>query len=302
MSLERPAGGPRDLPGRPPVRSAADPADCMIMSWPFDASKPFVTAERAVLTNRDRRGLSADADTLPPVMIGTFQGAAYERLLERAGIDPSHASHASEKPPGGIAARSTHAIGSLGGQPVRVVHFTVGGPMVGITLELAIARGVRDVLVVGSAGGLQPDLPLGSTVVVDGVDPIGRQDGTSHHYLPAGEAVLADPGLTAALETAAADRGCEPRTGRAWTTDAPYRTATDGLRRQVEAGTLVVEMEASALFAVAQVRGARAGLIVTVSDTLVGEWKPGFGAPAYLTALTRAADVVADVAEELACR
>ncbi|GAB3424683.1 nucleoside phosphorylase-I family protein [Flindersiella endophytica] len=267
------------------------------MSWPFDASEPFVTAERAVLANRDRRGLIAEADTLPPLMIGTFQGAAYERLLSRAGVDPAHEPG---KPPGGIASRTMHATGSLGGRPVRVVRFSVGGPMVGITLELAIARGVRDILVVGSSGGLQPDLPLGSTVVVDGVDPIGRQDGTSHHYLPAGEAALADPELTAALEDASAARGVTPRRGRAWTTDAPYRTATDGLRQQVEAGTLVVEMEAAALFAVARLRGARAGLIVTVSDTLVGQWEPGFGKPAYLDALTRAADVVADVAESLA--
>jgi uridine phosphorylase len=295
VNFERPAGGRKTC--RPAAGvSGGNPADSSIMSWPFDASEPFVTAERAVLSNRDRRGLSAAADTLPPLMIGTFQGAAYERLLERAGVDPAHDPG---KPPGGIASRNPQAIGSLGGRPVRVVHFTVGGPMVGITLELAIARGVRDILVVGSSGGLQPDLPLGSTVVVDGVDPIGRQDGTSHHYLPAGEAVLADPELTAALSAAAVARGCAPRQGRSWTTDAPYRTATDGLRRQVEAGTLVVEMEAAALFAVAQVRGARAALIVTVSDTLVDQWEPGFGEPAYLDALTRAADVVADVGESL---
>ena len=49
-----------------------------------------------------------------------------------------------------------------------------------------------------------------------------------------------------------------------------------------------------------RVRGARAGLIVAVSDELFGqEWKAAFGHPTYLEALLRAADVALDVAASL---
>jgi purine-nucleoside phosphorylase len=59
-------------------------------------------------------------------------------------------------------------------------------------------------------------------------------------------------------------------------------------------------MEAAAIFAVARVRGVRAGLIVAVSDELFGsEWKADFRHPRYVEALLRAADVALDVAASL---
>ena len=59
-------------------------------------------------------------------------------------------------------------------------------------------------------------------------------------------------------------------------------------------------MEAAAIFAVARVRGVRAGLIVAVSDELFGhEWKAAFKHPTYVDALPRAADVAVDVAASL---
>jgi uridine phosphorylase len=74
-----------------------------------------------------------------------------------------------------------------------------------------VARGVRSVHVVGSAGSLQRHLPIGSTVIVTGAE---REDGTSHHYLPAGEIVSADPELMAALEECSVTRGAGPVRGR----------------------------------------------------------------------------------------
>lgn len=119
-----------------------------------------------------------------------------------------------------------------------------------------------------------------------------REDGTSHHYLPAGEIVAADLALSALLEREARALGTSPVRGRAWTIDAPYRETVGALERHRAAGVAVVEMEAAAIFAVARVRGVRAGLIVAVSDELFDRWNPGFGHPAYLTALERATDVV----------
>lgn len=266
------------------------------MTWPIDPSRPIVTAEHSAAAERDRLGISPQEHALPPLLVGTFQRAAYERLLDRAGVDDTAPQRTSR--PGGVATSSTSAVGRVDGRDVRVVHFTVGAPAVAIALEIAIARGVRDILVVGSAGGLQPDLRLGSTVVVDGVSATGRQDGTSHHYVPGGEPVAADPELTDRLVRAAQKRGITPARGRSWTTDAPYRECVDGLRMQRDAGALVVEMEAAAIFALAQVRGVRAGLIVATSDELSEDWLPGFSHPSYLEALLRAADIAMDVASD----
>ncbi len=188
-------------------------------------------------------------------------------------------------------------MGAVDGVPLALARISVGAPAAALVLEDAIARGVRNILVVGDAGSLQPNLPVGSTVIVEGAE---REDGTSHHYLPAGEVVAADPEISALLERCADARGAVPVRGRAWTMDAPYRETVVAISRHRAAGVAVVEMEAAAIFAVAQVRGARAGLLVAVADELYGErWHLGLDQRSYGEALTRIADAAMDAAARL---
>lgn len=263
------------------------------MSWPFDTSEPYVLAEHAVEAQRLSAGLTPEEWALPSTLVATFQRQAYARLAERVGVDPQ--ASVSARLSGGATA--AHAIGRVSGVPVVIARLTVGAPAAALVMEVAIARGVRRVLVVGSAGSLQPGLPLGAAVVVTGAE---REDGTSHHYLPVGEEVVADPDLTELLASCATSRGLAPVRGRAWTIDAPYRETTGAILRHRTAGVSVVEMEAAAMFAVARVRGARAGLIVAVSDELFGQrWHAGFSHATYLETLLQAADVTMDAAAQL---
>ena len=55
-----------------------------------------------------------------------------------------------------------------------------------------------------------------------------------------------------------------------------------------EEGVAVVEMEASALFTVAECRGYEVASAFTVSDSLAGgEWSPQFNAPRVAASLAR---------------
>lgn len=116
-----------------------------------------------------------------------------------------------------------------------------GGPTAVMTLEELVASGVSRFVSLGAAGGLQPDLEVGDIVICDRAI---RDEGTSHHYLPAQEYAHACPRLTAHLESTIHDRGLAARTGTSWTTDAPYRETVEDLRRYREGGVLTVEMEA----------------------------------------------------------
>lgn len=261
------------------------------MSWPFDTSAELVTPQHVARLQRERRGLTEEQDRSPPVLLATFQWAAYERLRQRAGAEHVTAHHGGS---GGVGDRTA---GKIDAVPVAIARVSVGAPAAALVLEHAIARGARRILVVGSAGSLQRSLPIGSTVVVDGAE---REDGTSHHYLPAGEVVRADPELTARLECALIARGASPVRGRSWTIDAPYRETVGAIARHRDAGVLVVEMEAAAIFAVAKVRGVRAALAVAVSDELFDEWHPGFDHEDYVQSLVRAADAAADLVPRLA--
>lgn len=256
-----------------------------IVAWPFDSSDGLVTPAEAVERMRERAGSSVEAWRLPPLMVATFQTVAYQRLAARAGVDAPASFDAPL------------SVGAMGEAPVVVARIGVGAPMAAIVLEEAIARGVRTVLVVGSAGSLRPELGVGESVIVTGAE---REDGTSHHYLPVGTVVAPDPELTARLASAAARRGLAPRQGRAWTIDAPYRETAAAISRHREAGVLVVEMEAAAIFAVAQVRGIRAALLVAISDELAGpRWRWGFGDARYRDTLLTSADAAMDCAGEL---
>src|SRR5436190_1607135 len=180
------------------------------MSWPFDTSTPHVTPEDLLAYRCRRDGLTRPALALPPVLVATFQRGSYARLVEQTGAAwPPGLEPPAE--PGGTGGSGMEGplIGKLprSGRPAAVTRFSVGAPATALALEIALARGVRTVLVCGSAGSLQPALPLGSVVVVTASE---REDGTSHHYLPVGDTTAADPAVTDALLEAAPAVGLAP--------------------------------------------------------------------------------------------
>ena len=263
------------------------------MPWPYDPSPPHITPEMLLADRCKREEVTPESLALPPVLVATFQGASYQHLAARTGVTPPPARH------DGTAVAGSVVIGKTPdkGHPIAVVRLPAGAPTAVLVLESAFVRGVRTVLVVGSAGSLRDSLPLGSTVVV--TDAV-REEGTSYHYLPAGAPTCADPEISARLLHSAAACGANPVRGPTWTTDAPFRETAGAIERHQAAGVAVVEMEAAAIFAVAQVRGVRAGLLVAVSDELFVPWRPGFHDEPYLTALTRGIDAALLAAEQLA--
>jgi uridine phosphorylase len=102
--------------------------------------------------------------------------------------------------------------------------------------------------------------------------------------------------LTRALADRLALQGHTYKRGATWTIDAPFRETTEELRHYREDGVLTVEMEAAALFAVAQHRRFDAAAAFVLSDTLSdAEWIPDFGAPEIVVGL----DILVEAAIEL---
>lgn len=157
------------------------------------------------------------------------------------------------------------------GERLAVVHAGVGAPLAGGLLEEAIALGGRQFVTVGGAGALVPDLVMGHAVVVESAV---RDEGTSFHYAAPSRVIEADPALVASVSATLTDAGVPFVTGRTWTTDAPYREARTRVARRVELdGCITVDMEASALLAVAAYRGARLVSLLYAGDSLAGdEW------------------------------
>ncbi len=139
-------------------------------------------------------------------------------------------------------------------------------------LEIMIALGCGSFVACGSAGVLHSELGRGTVIVVASAV---RDEGTSYHYLPAEREISISTGTVEALEGVMKRRGVDFRTGKTWTTDAIYRETRDRIRRRREEGCLTVEMEASALIAVAQYRGVRFGQLLAAGDDVSGDvWDP----------------------------
>jgi uridine phosphorylase len=165
-----------------------------------------------------------------------------------------------------------YAVSSTGGRVAVLTDFGLGAPIVAAQAEELIALGVTRLVSIALAGGLQPELSPGTIVVVESAL---RDEGTSHHYLPPGREVASDPALVAALARALSARGLAFRTGRTWSTDAPYRETREEVAAYQAEGVLAVDMELAALLAVAQVRGVQAAAVLVVGDSLAGgRWQP----------------------------
>ncbi len=149
------------------------------------------------------------------------------------------------------------------GQRLLVMHPGVGAPLAVGFMEEAIAAGGRAFIACGGCGVLDREIAVGHPVVITSAV---RDEGTSYHYLPASRELTASPQAVDALVGVMQTRGVSYRTGKSWTTDAIYReTQTRRAKRHAE-GCLVVEMEASAFFALAQFRGVTCGQVVYGGD------------------------------------
>ena len=158
-------------------------------------------------------------------------------------------------------------IGVVGG-------FGIGAPAVVSRVEGLIAYGVTQFVSIGFAGSLQADLELGDIVVCDRAI---RDEGTSYHYLPPSKYAEASPTMTARLIDTTKRLGIPYRVGTGWTVDAPYRETAAEVRQYQAEGVAAVDMEASALFALAEYRNVDLGAMFTISDLLADKaWRPDF--------------------------
>src|SRR5512140_3353850 len=127
---------------------------------------------------------------------------------------------------------------STDGRVGVLTGFGLGAPIVAAQAEELIALGARRLVSIALAGGLQPDLPPGTLVVATGAI---RDEGTSHHYLPAAREIACDPQLVDALSKALDARGAGHVLGRTWSTDAPYRETAEEVATYAGEGVLVVD-------------------------------------------------------------
>lgn len=161
-----------------------------------------------------------------------------------------------------------------GGSTVGLLSSGIGDSFAGIVVELLIESGAKDILAIGTAGGLQQDLKMGDIILTTRAI---RDEGVSYHYVSPSKYTRPSPELNQRVEGAMKELRFAYRKGVTWTTDAPYRETFGKARKFQKEGALCVEMEAASLFAIAKFRGVKLSSLHWISDDISRlKWNPQF--------------------------
>src|SRR5262245_30208183 len=184
-----------------------------------------------------RRSRQIPTGIVPPVCILEFDGDLTDWLV-RDEIAKPFAPWA--------CFHTTMFTMDLEGVSCGIIARTIGGPYSVLIAEQLHAAGAKLIVGLTSAGRVSPDLPLPCLVVATSAI---RDEGTSYHYLPPGREVACKTPMVPLLERELVATGWAVRSGKVWTTDAPYRETKTQLDKWALEGALAVEMQAASLFA-----------------------------------------------------
>ncbi len=158
--------------------------------------------------------------------------------------------------------------GHYKGIRVSVQTTMMGCPSAAIAVEELAMLGAKLLIRIGTCGGTSPNLKPADLVIAQAA--LAR-DGTTRQYLGEGNhAPIADYRVVRALEVAAGAK--RHHVGLIASDDAFYAVTPQEARGLYDTrGVLGLEMESSAVFTVARLRGLESGAIVAVSNYIGDE-------------------------------
>ena len=132
-----------------------------------------------------------------------------------------------------------------------IVGRVVGAPFAVLVAEELFASGCELLISITSAGQI---VSLGQPPYVVLIEEALRDEGTSYHYLPPAPYACLHPLLKAFVIDGWDHTHVPLYSGASWTTDAPFRETEAMIEWCRQRDILTVEMEAAALYALAEAR------------------------------------------------
>ncbi|MBR3560629.1 MAG: purine-nucleoside phosphorylase [Oscillospiraceae bacterium] len=157
--------------------------------------------------------------------------------------------------------------GTYKGTPVSVMASGMGCPSIGIySYELFTQYGVDNIIRIGSAGAISPDLKLRDVVAAMGA--CTNSSFANQYRLPGTFAPICNYDLLSFATEAAKELGVRMPVGNLFSSDTFYDAAASSME-WAKMGCMAVEMEAAALYCNAAYTHKRALAICSISDSLV---------------------------------
>jgi len=225
-----------------------------LLHHPLDEPSAFTPQ---ALMESVRRARGVHAGDVPSICFLEFDGDLTDWLVNKGLARQFHSWACFHT--------AMYALG-VEGLTCGIIPRTIGGPYAVLIAEQLAAAGAKLIVGLTSAGRVAPQLPLPCLVVITNAI---RDEGTSLHYLPAGtEVACPSPQVSAALAEELLATEWSVRSGKTWTTDAPYRETQAQLQHWTENGVLAVEMQAASLFAFGIARGVSVASVAMVSNAV----------------------------------
>lgn len=148
----------------------------------------------------------------------------------------------------------------------------IGCPSAAIVVEELSNIGAKNLIRVGTTGALQPDIKIGDIIIATAS---ARADGASNAFAPIGFPAVADFHVVSALIQAANKFNKKFHLGVVVSSDAYYAENLDFVNSYSNANVLSVEMEASVIFTLTNIKKLRGGAILVVDSNLATGIKKG---------------------------
>ena len=137
-------------------------------------------------------------------------------------------------------------------------------------MKLLIASGIEKFVAFGTCGRLDKNIAKNTIILRTAAY---REEGTSYHYLPDSNKIDVDESVLKITKTLLDEEGFTTLEGKIWTTDAVYRETFGKVKLMKERDCVGVDMELSALLALAQYRDVKFIEFLIGEDTVDGETK-----------------------------
>jgi len=158
-----------------------------------------------------------------------------------------------------------------------VMYTGVGAPVAALGLESLFHSGIKRIFIFGVCGSFHQTDRIGQAILITRAF---SQEGTSRHYYPRRRQFQPSPALLERLKTYFKQQQLPFKTGWIVSTDAPFRETPVWIKTQGQRGIGYVDMETSAVLAVAQFYQLEASAGLLVSDLVLPQgWQPGFHSP-----------------------
>lgn len=206
--------------------------------------KQFDPNKKAIINPED---IIEVIDGFPEIVVSCFERTTFSRMVERyKGIKIGRLSIANLEV-------FIYKI-EYKGLNIAIFNSYVGSPgCVGFLEELYV-MGMKKLVLFGTCGILNHDIDDVSIIIPNRAV---RDEGTSYHYAPASDEIDVNIDTLNAFEEYLTKESISYTKGKVWTTDAMYRETIDKMKRRRDNGCIAVDMECSAVAALAKFRGIK---------------------------------------------